>query len=90
MSLEHDLESPLALAVRKAGSQSAFGRLLGKSQSTVREWLKRELPPEFVLKVEAQTGVSRHDLRPDIYPREGVSPAPGFEDQVASGVEPIR
>ncbi len=28
------------------------------------------MPAEFVLKAEAATGVSRHDLRPDIYPVE--------------------
>lgn len=70
MALEHESDTALAKAVRVAGSQSAFGRILGKSQSTVREWLKRELPAEFVLKVEAETGVSRHQLRPDLYPDE--------------------
>ena len=30
----------------------------------------KQLPAEYVLLVEAKTGVSRHDLRPDIYPRE--------------------
>lgn len=30
----------------------------------------KRLPAEHVLAVEAMTGVSRHNLRPDIYPRE--------------------
>lgn len=30
----------------------------------------KRVPAEYVLKIEAATGVSRHDLRPDIYPRE--------------------
>jgi DNA-binding transcriptional regulator YdaS (Cro superfamily) len=70
MALEHESDSALAKAVRTAGSQSAFGRIIGKRQSTVHEWLKadRPLPSEFVLRVEAATGVSRHALRPDIYP----------------------
>lgn len=34
----------------------------------------RPLAPEHVLTVEAATGVSRHDLRPDIYPRDPVAP----------------
>lgn len=31
---------------------------------------KKPLPPIHVLAVEAATGISRHDLRPDIYPRD--------------------
>lgn len=59
-------------AVEIAGSQSAFARLCGVSQPTVWKWLQsaKRLPAEQVLKVEAATGVSRHELRPDIYPRE--------------------
>lgn len=71
MALEHETESALALAVRTAGSQTAFGRIIGKRQSVIFGWLRaaRPLPAEHVLAVEAATGVSRHDLRPDIYPR---------------------
>lgn len=59
-------------AVEVAGSQSALARLIGTSQATVWKWLNKGLPvtAELVLKIEAQTGISRHDLRPDIYPRE--------------------
>jgi len=71
MSLEHRIDTPLAKAVRVAGSQSAFGRLVGKRQSTVREWLKRGLPAEFCQAVEAATGVPKEQLRPDIYPPSG-------------------
>ena len=75
MALEHESDSALARAVRLAGSQSAFGRLIGKRQSTVHEWLKANaLPPEHVLTVERETGISRHDLRPDVY-----GPAPGAD-----------
>lgn len=85
MALEHDSDTAVAKAVRAAGSQSAFGRWLlrknGKpvGQSTVREWLKSgALPPEHVLMVEQRTGISRHDLRPDIY-----GPAPALLDSPA-------
>lgn len=75
MAIEHDLDTPLAHAVRIAGSQSAFGRLLGKRQSTIHSWLigPGVVPPEHVIAVEAATGISRHVLRPDIYPTD---PAP--------------
>lgn len=64
----------LARAVDLIGGQSAMGRLIGVSQASVWRWvdLEKHLPAEHVLKVEAATGVSRHDLRPDLYPREDV------------------
>ena len=58
-------------AVAKAGGQTALARAIGKTQGHISQWLRREyVPAEEVLKIEAATGVSRHDLRPDIYPRE--------------------
>ncbi len=62
----------LQAAVAHAGSQTAFSRICGVSQTAVWKWLQsgKRLPPEHVLKVEAATGVSRFDLRPDIYPRD--------------------
>lgn len=79
MALEHESDSALALAVRTVGSQSAFGRLLGKRQSVIFGWLRdaRPLPAEHVLAVEEATSISRHDLRPDIYPREDRADDPG-------------
>lgn len=62
----------LERAVQIAGSQQAFADLISVSQPTVSRILKqlRQLPAEHVLTVEQATGVSRHLLRPDIYPRE--------------------
>ena len=78
MALEHDTDSAIARAVRKAGSQSAFGRIVGKTQSSVRQWLLAgQMPADdgLVLVVERETGVSRHELRPDIYPHDPAAPA---------------
>jgi len=60
----------LSAAVHRCGSQSAFARLCGVSQTAVWKWLQsgKRLPAEYVLVVERETGVSRHLLRPDIYP----------------------
>lgn len=60
----------LQAAVQKAGSQSEFARICGVSQTAVWKWLQsgKRLPAEHVLRVEATTMVSRHLLRPDIYP----------------------
>lgn len=44
---------------------------LGISYQAVQRWFVRgKIPAERVLAVEAATGVSRHKLRPDIYPVE--------------------
>jgi DNA-binding transcriptional regulator YdaS (Cro superfamily) len=60
------------LAVERAGSQSALARAVGISATAVWKWVQssKRVPAEFVLRVEASTGVSRHVLRPDIYPIE--------------------
>lgn len=61
------------------GRQSGFGQLLGITQQAVSQRERGGLPLQSndeVLKVEAATGVSRHDLRPDIYPREDSPRAP--------------
>lgn len=76
--MESNLSPAEALkeAVRIAGSQSALARTLGVSQHAVWNWLDKglSLPGEHVLQVEAATGVSRHDLRPDLYPRDESAP----------------
>ncbi len=55
-----------------AGSDSQMARDLGVPQSTMWRWLNqtKQLPAEHVLKAERLYGVSRHELRPDIYPVE--------------------
>lgn len=67
-------------AAKRAGSQAKLGRICKRdgrpvTQPAVWRWLNksRRLPAEHVLDVEAETGVSRHDLRPDIYPRDYVA-----------------
>ena len=66
-----DMREGLALAVAKAGGQNALGRALNIGQTTISYWCRKgKIPAEHVLKVEELTGVSRHDLRPDIYPEE--------------------
>lgn len=85
MGIETQQDTALARAVRQAGSQSAFGRIVGKRQSTIFDWLSNStpLPAELVLLVERETGVSKHDLRPDIYPLEPVTGMPNGRTVVA-------
>ena len=70
----------LQAAIDIVGSQAKMSRLLGVTQPTVWRWLNVQggmthlntAGENIVLKVEAATGISRHDLRPDIYPREPI------------------
>lgn len=60
-----------------ARTESKMARDLGVSQPTIWRWLNqsKQMPPEHVLDAERLYGVSRHALRPDIYPRNH-PPAP--------------
>lgn len=64
----------LMLCVERAGSISQLGRDLGIPQATMSRIVNssKQLPAEQgqVLTAERLYGVSRHDLRPDVYPRE--------------------
>jgi len=48
-----------------AGGASAIARHLGLTPQAVLQW--KSVPPERVLDVERLTGVSRYDLRPDVF-----------------------
>ena len=77
----------LKLAVQAAGTQVIFANALGVSQPTVCRWLSqsKQIPAEFVLRVERLYGVSKHHLRPDIYPSSLFDPDPeAIEDTLAN------
>lgn len=56
-------------AIAKAGGGTALARRLSVSPAAVSYWKRRGVPADRVLDVEALTGISRHDLRPDIFGR---------------------
>jgi len=63
------MKNAMQLAVERAGNLSRLARTLRISHTAVRKWVVRGKPPaERVLSIERATGVSRHELRPDIYP----------------------
>lgn len=64
-------------AIEVAGSQSELARAIGVSSTSVWRMVNRakRMSAQLVLKAEAATGVSRHDLRPDLYPQETHPPA---------------
>jgi DNA-binding transcriptional regulator YdaS (Cro superfamily) len=64
------MKTALDEAIQIAGGLRALGRALGIRHQIISHWKDRRVPAERVLELEHITGVSRHDLRPDIYPRE--------------------
>ncbi len=63
----------LEKAVEIAGGQSALGRLIDRDQKAIWAWINttQKVPAEDVLKIEqaVEGKVSKHDLRPDVYPK---------------------
>ena len=56
-------------AIEAAGGQQALAKKVGVKYQAVQKWVRNRVPAERVLAIEAATGVSRSDLRPDLYPR---------------------
>lgn len=67
-------------AIRRAGSRSALARLITVSRQTVHTW-RDHAPAERCLAIEEHTGVSRYDLRPDVY---GPKPETEITEQPAA------
>ena len=61
----------LAKAIRAVGTAKHLAEKLGLSENAISQWknkYKGVIPPDRVLEVYAATGVTPHELRPDIYP----------------------
>lgn len=54
-------------AIRRARGMSELARRLGLTRQAIFNW--RTVPATRVLAVEKATGVPRHRLRPDVYPK---------------------
>lgn len=59
------------IAIKKAGGPRVLGTELGLTKQAVLKW--EEVPAKHVLTVERLSGVTRYELRPDIY---GPHPGP--------------
>lgn len=57
--------SALVAAIRRVGGARALAISLSITHQAVIQW--RKCPPKRVLDVERISGISRHELRPDIY-----------------------
>lgn len=61
-------KTAIETAVAIAGSQSELARRIGVRQGYIWKWLRSgKVPAERVLAIEAATGVSRNQLRPDVF-----------------------
>lgn len=67
-------ENAATKAAKAAGSQSELARRLGCTPQAVQKMCATgRVPSERVLDIEKATGVSRHELRPDLYPKESAA-----------------
>ena len=58
----------LARAIDKAGGVAELARKIGIAQPSLSNW--NRVPAQRVIAVEAATGISRRELRPDLYDDE--------------------
>jgi TorA maturation chaperone TorD len=61
-------------AIAAAGGVGGLARKIGISQPSLSNW--NRVPAQRVIAVEAATGISRNDLRPDLYSEPAVSDGP--------------
>lgn len=58
-------------AIQAAGTARNMALALGVSSMSVSHWKNRDngiVPPNYVLPIFRMTGVTPHELRPDLYP----------------------
>lgn len=60
-----NLHQPLNRAIKKAGTAAALARCIGVTPQAIGQWDK--VPINRVAAVEQATGISRYELRPDIF-----------------------
>lgn len=80
------MESAIEKAVHAVGSQSSLARSVNVTPQAVQQWVEAgRVSHKKVIEVERVSGVSRQELRPDIYPAstESVTHAAAIEEQSA-------
>lgn len=58
-------KDPIKRAIKLAGGFAAVGRAVGMKRQAVFQWPR--CPAEHVLTLEKMSGISRHELRPDVF-----------------------
>jgi DNA-binding transcriptional regulator YdaS (Cro superfamily) len=54
-------------AAENVGGPSALARACGVSPQAVNKWLMKQAPSKQCVRIESVSGVSRHELRPDVF-----------------------
>lgn len=69
--MESSAQNALRTAIERAGGQVALAALCEVTPQAVNQWaIKGKPPASRVLVIEEATGVSRHELRPDIFGKQ--------------------
>jgi DNA-binding transcriptional regulator YdaS (Cro superfamily) len=75
-------------AVQSAGSQQALAQLLGIKPPSVSGWYdRRRVPAERCIAIELATGVSRHQLRPDVFGPDPACPISETTEQLRAEID---
>lgn len=47
----------------------ALAKAIGAAPQFVSQWVtkRRPVPPKFALRIESETGISRYEIRPDVF-----------------------
>ena len=61
-------QASIELAIQAAGGLTALAHRLDTTPQRIANWRARgRVPSDMVLAVESATGVSRHEIRPDVF-----------------------
>lgn len=74
MNEAQDIPPPVAAgrrAIEMAGGPAVVARHFGIRLTAIPQWRERGIPATRVLGMEKLTGVSRHELRPDVFGDRG-------------------
>ena len=64
------MSAALQRAIEAAGSQTALAEKINVTQQAISALVKRgaRVSAEMAISIERETGVPRHELRPDLWP----------------------
>lgn len=66
--LKDDKSNPgIRRAIAVAGGQVPLAVALGVSQPAIHHYLYKNCPPEVAIRIEEITGISRREIRPDLF-----------------------
>lgn len=72
--------TPLDRAINACGGVSNLAAAIGRKQNVVSNWrLRGQVPAEACIDVEKASGVSRYELRPDVFGERADDPSRQFE-----------